>query len=276
MKKRDRKFLAIVQTCLQTCKANPANELARFLMVEKNIAYETHLQDTVRRTRDEAGRLGRADRPLLSFGGLIAKQLKFLAWKIWLLQGMVLAALCAVFFTIYTTGLRWRADRALPKFLCICSAIIVMSSIPILKRASRYKMFELEQSTHYAVGGGLLAQLSFIGIGDIGMLAMLALIVSRHGLTISVALISLVIPFLTAAISCLMLWTRTEPTFFQTGGVALCILSSFAGYKIGENSMLLPVPARWCLWAGYGLVCAVGLYHEYRRLYLHVHVEKML
>ena len=87
-------------------------------------------------------------------------------------------------------------------------------------------MFELEQSTRFAVSGNLLSQLLFIGIGDLGMLTVLALLIGRHGLTMSVTLLSLVVPFLTATVCCLMLWTRIDPALFQTAGIALSAVFS--------------------------------------------------
>ena len=253
--------------------AKPQNTL---FTIEQNTAYEAHMQSTIRLVRAEADRLNLSEKPVLPLSGLVAKQLRFLAWKIWLFQGMVLALLCSVFFLIYTTNLsRWNGNT-LPKFLCGCSAVIVMSAIPILKRASTYKMFELEQATHFAVRGSILSQLLFIGIGDFCMLLVLALIGRICKLTISVILLSLIIPFLTASIACLMLWTRTTPDSFPNAGVLLCLLSSLFSYEIIDKSSYLHPAAQLCLLIGYSLICIGALCHEYRRLFLRKPIEKML
>lgn len=244
--------------------------------VEQDIAYEAHLRDTIRCVRAEADRLNRSPGPMLSFPGLVAKQLKFLAWKIWLFQGLALAAFCSVFFITYTVNIHRWGGTVLSKFLCACSAVVVMSSLPLLRRASRYRMFELEQSTHYAISGNLLSQLLFIGIGDLGMLTVLALLSGRSGLAISVTALSLIVPFLTAAVSCLMLWTRIDPAFFQAVGIALCLLSSLLGYGLINKSEALAPTARYCLFTGYCLLCLVILYRECRRLCLDRPTEKML
>ena len=244
--------------------------------IEQNTAYEAHMQDTIKLVQAQAAKRNPSVKPALSFAGLVAKQLKFLAWKIWLFQGMVLALLCTVFFLTYTVNFNIGDGNSLPKFLCGCSSVIVICSIPILKRSSAYKMFELEQSTHFAVGGNLLSQLLFIGIGDFCMLTVLVFVVGMYGLTIPVIFISLIIPFLTAAISCLMLWTRTSPDSFQTAGVALCLLTSLFGYKIVDLLDQLNPTTQFILCAGYLLFCIGMIYREYRRFVLHKPVEKML
>lgn len=244
--------------------------------VEKDTAYDAHLRDTIRCVREEAAKPNLSTSPALSLAGLIRKQLKFLAWKIWFFQGMVLAAFCSVFFMTYTVDLNLWTGTALTKFLCLCSVIVVMSSLPLLRRTARYHMFELEQSTRFAVSGNLLSQLLFIGIGDLGMLTVLALLIGKQGLTISVTLLSLVVPFLTATVCCLMLWTRIDPALFQTAGIALCLLSSLLCYGLIDRSRLLAPPERYCLFTAYCLICLTILYRECRRLCLHRPIEKML
>lgn len=244
--------------------------------IEKDCGYESHLKETITLVHKEADRLNISVEPTLTLTGLVKKQLKFFAWKIWLFQGMVLAALCSLFFSTYTVNInQWLLDT-LPKFLCLCSAVIAMSSIPILKRTFRYQMFELEQSTHFSMNGSLLSQLLFIGIGDLLMLAVLTIIVAGYGLTLSVTIVSLFIPFMTALSSCLMLWVRTTPSYFQTMGILLCLLSSWLGYIIVDRGVKLQPKAQLCLWIGYLLLFISILYHEYRRLARHNAVENKL
>lgn len=244
--------------------------------VEQDTAYDAHLRDTIRRVQAEADSLNLSAGPTLSFAGLIVKQLKFLAWKIWLFQGMVLAAFCAVFFMTYTVQISLWNGTVLTKYLCLCSVVVVMSSLPLLKRTIRHRMFELEQATHFAIRGSLLSQLLFIGIGDLIMLTVPALLVLQCGLTISVTLLSLVVPFLTAAVCCVMLWTRVDPALFQTTGTVLCLLSSLLGYGLINGGGALSPAVRYCLLTGYCLICLTILYRECRRLYLHRPIEKML
>ncbi len=139
-----------------------------------------------------------------------------------------------------------------------------------------YKMFELEQSTHFAVRGSLLSQLLFIGIGDLCMLAVLALVVGKHGLSMPVIIIPLIVPFLTASVVCLMLWTCTSSASFQTAGVVLCLWSALSGYEFADKIRYLSAAAQFFLFTGYLLICAGILYHEYRRFVSRGAIEKML
>lgn len=252
---------------------HPWNDL---FAVEKDIPCDAHLRDTVRCVRAEADKLELSAKPRLSLAGLIAKQLKYLAWKVWLFQGMALAVFCAVFFMACAASADFWSGTVLMKFLCLSSVAVVMSSLPLLRRSARYRMFELEQSTHFAVSGNLLSQLLFIGIGDLCMLAVLALLVGRYGLTMPVTLLTLVVPFLTAAVCCLMLWTRVDPAVFQTTGAALCLLSALVCYGLIDKSSVLAPAARYCVFTCYCLSCLGILYFECRRLWLYRPTEKML
>ena len=137
-------------------------------------------------------------------------------------------------------------------------------------------MFELEQSTHFSINGSLLSQLLFIGIGDVLMLTVMTVIVAGYGLTLSVTIVSLLIPFMTAMSSCLMLWIRTTPSYFQTMGVLFCLLSSWLGYIIVDTGVTLQPTAQTYLWIGWLLLCAGILYHEYRRIAHHNATENKL
>lgn len=250
---------------------NHKEQWNNFFTIEQNIAYGPHLQETLQKAHERLNTTARKRGPSLSFRGLVAKQFRFLAWKIWLMQGMILAALCAVFFCFYTASLiRWPGST-LPKFLCCCSCIIAMSAIPILKRSVSYQMAELERSTHFSTGGNVLSQLLFIGIGDVCMLTLLALFISKSGLTTSVILISLVIPFLTAATACLMLWARTPFSVFERTAVPLCILPCLSICalfgQLWDRYGSLTSKAGYAGWIAYALVCTTLLYNECRRLY---------
>ncbi len=240
-----------------------------FLSVERNIAYGPHMEDTKRRARISLCADAAAGRSSsLSLGGLIRKQLGFFVWKIWFLQGMVLAALCTAFFCLYKDTALERFADTLPKFLCYCSGIVVLSAVPLLRRSSRYRMLELEQSTRFSVRGSLAAQLLFIGIGDLTMLTVLAVIVWQYGLTGSVIFISLVIPFLTTAATCLMLWIRTTPSGFERRAVLLAAATTLLMSRILDwyrHASLHGRPLFWCL---YALLCLGILCHEYRKLWI--------
>ena len=95
----------------------------------------------------------------------------------------------------------------------------------------RYGMFELECSTRFSVRGGLAAQLLFIGIGDVGMLATLAVLASRCGAGGEVVFLFGVVPFLTAALTGLMIWTRIKTCISVHWLLAICVGAVLSAYE---------------------------------------------
>lgn len=178
------------------------------LAVEKCVSYDVHLEETRRLAGEKLTNSVR--KSPLTLWGLMVKQVRFFAWKIWFLQGMVLAALCGMFFSLYGgTAARW-SEWFIARFLCAGGGIIALCALPVLQRSLRYGMYELECATRFSVRGGLAAQLLFVGCGDMGMLAVLAFLALRYGAGGSVVFLFGVIPFLTAAVTVLMLWVRSK------------------------------------------------------------------
>ena len=247
-----------------------------FFALEKNVPYTSHLQYT-----KELSQICRASsagkrKTSSAFGTLVKKQFRFMAWKLWFFQGMILAVLCAVFFCLFENDDPNWFTAALPKFLCCCSVTVAMSSIPLLKRAARFQMMELEQSTRFSVSGILAAQLLFIGIGDLSMLAVLALTVIRYELTGSVVFFALVVPFMTTAVTCMMLWIRTTPAIFGRMSILFCIATVLFMNRILDWYRDSKETVRIGYWCIYLLACLCILYHEYRRLRFTNCTEKML
>lgn len=246
-----------------------------FFATERGIPYASHLQTVKELSKRRLDTAATRNRASLSFGSLIIKQLRFLAWKIWLLQGMVLAALCAAFLCLYKDPVLNLFFSTLPEFLCLCGGMIVLSAVPLLHRSSRYRMMELEQSTRFSIAGSLSAQLIFIGIGDLAMLAALAIIVWQHGLTGSVIFLSLVIPFLTAAATCLMLWVRTVPSTFERQAVLLCMTTTLLMNRVIDWYKDSRQDSGLWFWFLYASVCLTVICHEYRKLCSGSYNERM-
>lgn len=249
-------------------------QLQQFFAIEKQMDYGIHLRQTVESARSV--HQSHSFRHRISFVALIVKQLKFAALKIWLLQGMILSVLCALLLYNYDITVIWRNNYVMPNLLGLCGGIIAMSTAPSLLRSTRYKMFELEQSTYFSNRGSILSQLLFIGIGDIGMLTVLALLAEQYRIAADGIFLFLVIPFLTAATACLMLWARTSSAFFQKAEIPVCILSSCLICEAAEKSRSLVPEMPLLIWSCYASVCVCILCFEYRRLRFRESMEKML
>ena len=72
-----------------------------FFALEKNVPYTSHLQYT--KELSQICWASSAVKPQTSsvFGTRVKKQFRFMAWKLWFFQGIILADLCAVFFCLF-------------------------------------------------------------------------------------------------------------------------------------------------------------------------------
>lgn len=249
-------------------------QLQTLFVVEEQMDYGAHMQET--KGLAQSVRQSVLYRHRISFWALVTKQVKFAAIKIWLLQGMVLSALCALFLYYYDTGVIVHSEYIPPKILGLCGGIVVLSTAPLLLRPTRYQMFELEQSTYFSNRGGILSQLLFIGMGDVGMMTVLSLLAKHYRIAADGVFLFLVIPFLTAATACFMLWTRTSSAIFQKAGIPVCVLSSCLICEITEKSRWSLSDMPLVLWGCYAFVCVCILYREYRRLLFQENFENML
>lgn len=249
-------------------------QLRKLFAVENQMDYGTHLRQTIESA--QSVRQACPFRQRISLRTLIIKQLKFIALKIWLLQGMVLSMLCALFLYFYDKHVFLSSEYIPPKILGLCGGIIVMCAAPLLFRPARYKMLELERSTYFSSRGSILSQFLFIGIGDVGMLTVLSLLARHSQIAADGIFLFLVIPFLTAATTSLMLWARTPSSIFQKTEIPVCILSSCLICEIAEKSRWLLSDTPFLIWGCYAFVCVGLIYREYRRLLFQANPESML
>lgn len=257
----------------ETSISQSKKQLYSFFAVEKLMDSGAHLRQTMESA--QSVRQACSSRHRISFRVLVIKQLKFVALKIWLLQGMILSALCALFLFYYNRGVISLREYIPRRVLALCAGIVALSARPLLLRPMRYRMLEIEQSTYFSNRGGILAQLLFIGIGDVGMLTVLTLLAVQYRIPADTIFLFLVIPFLTAAAAGLMLWARTVPLFFHKTWIPVCILASLLVCEITDKTMRLLPNASLSIWICYGITCVYILWREYRRLYHPKNMEGM-
>lgn len=250
------------------------NSLHSFFAIEGKMDYNVQLHQTIEKARTV--RQPDSYRKRLSFPALVVKQLWFVALKIWLMQGAVLSMLCAMFLFNYDIGVISFREYIPRRVLALCAGIIALCTRPVLLRPMRYRMLEIEQSTYFSNRGSFLAQLLFIGIGDVGMLTVLTLLAIQYQIAADTIFLFLVIPFLTAATAGMMLWARTAPLFFHKAWIPICILVSLLACEATDKTMWLSSDISLSVWICYGIACVCILWREYRRLYHPENMEKML
>ena len=98
---------------------------------------DEHMQETICLVRREIAR--KAERSRLSFGHFLLTQIRFIGWKIWTLQMIVLVGiyLCMTeFFGKYYL----EHEEELPRILMVVAVVVLMTLIPFLYRSFRYRM----------------------------------------------------------------------------------------------------------------------------------------
>ncbi len=246
---------------------NDINELHSMFAIECGADYAAALRQT--REAAQAVYSSLPSRRRLPFCTLAAKQLRFYALRLWLLQGAILSVLCAWILPEYPTTVFSPLSPLSPTLLSLCGAVIALSALPLLSRSSRCGMLELERSTFFSGRGIFAAQLLFSGAGELGMLAVLIVLASRQQTGEGEIFLYLVIPFLTAACALLMLLARERFSHTWQAAPAACLLSAWLACTVLQQTTV------WCgalfgnphlLCSLYALTCVWVLFLEGRRL----------
>ncbi len=159
-----------------------------------------------------------------SFVWFLGKQIKYIGWKLWGMQGLLLLMLNRAITNLSGQEF-WESPRALAKLLSCLSVLIVMSSLPMIYRVVRYKMHEIEAATYFSSVKLLLAKLVVIGIGDVLLLSgMFVIAITKTTLYAGNATIYLCLPFLLAGSGCLYMLGHFSTKNFAIGSCILCTI----------------------------------------------------
>lgn len=195
--------------------------LKKSLQTDNITISKTHLQHTLSLLRQEQISKTRHERIKLST--FLALQIKFIGWKIWLLQGLVLAVLCYFLTVIFGEDL-YKIKRYSPVSVCSISIMILMMAVPFIQRSLRYKMHENEMATYFSSVRLLIAKLLIIVIGDIFILnVILLLIVYKNYLNIGSALLYIIFPFLLTSWGIMYLLGHIPAQWFSHCCILLCL-----------------------------------------------------
>ncbi|MBO4809184.1 MAG: hypothetical protein J5537_09090 [Lachnospiraceae bacterium] len=100
---------------------------------------------------------------------MIIRILRFVSWKIWLVQGMCFIFLAGILIGISNqkTGPGGLMD---PRLICIFCGSLPFISIPFIYRSAKYKMSEVEMGTFFSYSRQILARLIVIAFGNVCMI----------------------------------------------------------------------------------------------------------
>lgn len=161
----------------------------------------------------------------IGFGAFLKRQIRFVGWKIWLLQGMLLLILYG-FFAAMEADFLTENIRFMAYFLCCLSVLVILSAVPVFYRCVRYAMYETELVSRFSTVKLLLAKVILIGIGDVVLLFILLWITVFHtNLRAESALLYILFPALMAVAGFLYLLGHIPAERLQIGSVGFgCIL----------------------------------------------------
>ena len=193
----------------------------------------------------------------IDFGAFLKRQIRFVGWKIWLLQGILLLLLYGFFASIEAVFLA-RDIRFTAYFLCCLSVLVILSAVPVFYRSVRYAMYETELASRFSIVKLILAKVILIGIGDVVLLfVLLWLTVFHTNLRAESALLYILLPGFLAAAGFLYLLGHIPAERLQKGSVGLgCVL--FCIFFLLKQ--FYPVFFAQTFSAGWAAVCVLLLF----------------
>jgi len=180
-----------------------------------------HMNETISLVRNEISK--KTERKRLSFWQFLRTQVRFIGWKIWMLQlvvlGVVYACMTGFFEKYYTEH-----PEDLPRLLMVLAIIVLMTAIPFLYRSIRYRMQEVESVTYVSSVRLMMARLFIIAVGDSVILAsMYVMAISNSIIPKMLLFLCLSIPFFAACNGCLYMVGHLKPEHFLHGSIGLCM-----------------------------------------------------
>lgn len=205
-------------------KANLEQELKQALHQMPDPANGAHIQATILLSKREA--CLRKERTRITYLCFLRKQIRFIAWKLWAVQSMLLLIISILLSRFFDSPFM---PHQLIKLLACLSVLIFMAALPLLYRSVRYRMQEVEAATRFSGVKLLLSRLFIIGIGDICLLTGVFLAtVIKTALPTDSTVFCLCFPFLLAGCGSLYMLGHFPPRRFFVGSLLYCALLTVA------------------------------------------------
>ncbi|MBE6022862.1 MAG: hypothetical protein E7231_06465 [Cellulosilyticum sp.] len=195
------------------------SQLKEALQLKETPLNQIHIQQTYVKAKQVLEE--RKQRQRIRFGAFLKLQIRFIGWKVWFIQGVILALICSVFVTTEQT-LFMQNTRHITFFLCCLSILILLTAVPFIHKSVQYGMHEVELTTRFSSIRLLIAKLIIIGIGDFVILnTILLLIAFKTPLHIGSSVLYLLLPHLIAAYGLLYLLGHMPIERFWIGSIVL-------------------------------------------------------
>lgn len=228
-------------------------ELAHTLKKDRYEMDEAHLEKTVCLARC----IYRGENPKqrIGFGGLLMRQVRFMGWRVWLIQIFSLFIMLAGIHTVF--GNRTLNSSHISYILCGTAILMVWALTPVIARSFKYKMHEVETASYFSGSRILIAQMIMIVGGVMVMLFAIILFTSvRYEYGISEITFSLFLPFFASGNLYLYLLRHVRPHVLirvcnAVGGILIAVIL-FLDRSRTFNLIKLPKTIGWGM-------CIVGI-----------------
>lgn len=159
----------------------------------------------------------RASRQRIGFGRFLLLQVRFIGWRIWLIQGAILACMLA---SLLLPVMNHLTLGELTKAICALSLLTGTIVWPLFYLSFYYRMHEIEAATRFSSARLFAAKGFIIMAGNIVLLAGSFFCASiTTDLTSLVIVIALSLPFLLSVSGTLYCWTHFHVTTALYGGL---------------------------------------------------------
>lgn len=157
----------------------------------------------------------------VGFAAFLKLQIKFIGWKIWLFQAILLALLLGAFWNLLQVPF-WNRAGMVSNLLCGFALLVSAVVVPVTYRSFCYRMHEVEATTYFSAPCLLLAKLIVVGLGDCAMLlGVAALAAAGSSLELSSAILYVLVPFLAASCGILHLMGHAGASRFLPASLVL-------------------------------------------------------
>ncbi len=195
---------------------------------------EHHVENTIRLARLQAAQ--KRKRARIPFRQFLSKQVRYIGWKLWTVQGLMLCLFDRMVTQLYGERF-WDSPTGVARLLFCVSTLVAMMALPMLYRSRRYRMQEVESASYFSSARLLMAKLAAIGIGDVFLLAGMFLMTTiRTSMQTGNLTFYLLLPFLVMSAAYLYMMGHCSGNGFFVGSISL-----------GTAMILIAtvIPGRW-------------------------------
>ncbi len=195
---------------------------------------ENGMEHMILLARSQASR--RYKRERIPFRWFLTKQVRYIGWKLWAIQGLMLLLFDRMLIQLYGERF-WDSPTSVARLLFCVSTLVAMMTLPMLYRSRKYRMQEIESASYFSCTKLLMAKLAVIGSGDVLLLAgMFRMTMVRTSTQAGNLAFYLLLPFLVMSAAYLYMMGHCSGNGFFVGSITL-----------GTAMLLFAValPGRW-------------------------------